>query len=181
MLGYSEPDLIYFSINDQTGFAMPGNSGLFKGYPNFKYLHPFSSMSLCHRRCHSAEHKTYNAFKQKIAHIDKNAPFELFKNYLPSFEEIQAAPSFNIFCATSFIFSSSISIILMCLPNLLRYKNTDLGFMFFWLCLSVCVFFLSSQLIQSRHLAKPENYQILLARQALKEVLYGNNYKSKPI
>ena len=181
MLGYSEPDLIYFSLNDQTGFAMPGNSGVFKGLPDFKYIHPFSNMSLCHRRCHAAEHKTYNAFKNKIQGLAKDSPVEVFKDYLPSYEEIQAAPSFNIFCATSFIFSSSISVILMCLPNLLHYKNTEIAFMSFWLCLSVCVFFLLSYLIQSRHLAKPENYQILLARQALKEVLYGNNYKSKPI
>lgn len=195
MLGYSEADAIYFTAGDQTGFARvkPGfteiekqelaenqlesiiESGSFKGTPKFKYLD--WRKGLCHKtkQCHSAEHKTYNAFQKKIKNLRKNTSIQEFKKFIPSLDEIKKEGSFSLFCGTSFIASSSIAIILMSLPNLFHYKNTDLVFMPLWLIFSLLSLYVFSYLIQSRYLAEPSFLQIFIAQKALKEVLNGNN------
>jgi hypothetical protein len=195
MLGYSEANAIYFSCGDKTGFAKIKSdfsnleiealgkdhfesmveSGSFKGFPKFKYIKD----KLCKltKQCHSAEHKTYNAFQKKITKLKRNTQLQEFYKYIPSLEEIRRQSHYSVFCGTSFIFSSSAAIIIACLPNLISFHNTNLVFMLSWLTLCIFGLFALSYLIQSRYLAKPNALQIFIAQKALKEVLNGNNHK----
>lgn len=195
MLGYSEANAIYFSAGKRTGFAKIKSGfdtheqlelgeeqfdsliehGQFEGLPKFKYINIFQKICKEAKQCHCAEHKTYNAFKKKIKKLPNKTRFEDFKNYIPSLNEIKIQKPFSVFCGTSFIISSVISMLLMCLPNLFRYKNTELAFMTIWLGLSILVLFISSYLIQKNYLAQPNALQIFIAQKALKEVLHGNN------
>lgn len=199
MLGYSEANAIYFTAGEKTGFARIKQgfndielseieeaqfksvveSGTFNGLPKYKYFQFKNGLCTKTKQCHSAEHKTYNAFQKKIKKLKKDTKLEEFINYIPSIDEIKSAQSFSLFCGTSFIISSSIAIISMSLPNLFRYKNTDYIFMPLWLIFSIGVLFLCSRLIQSRYLLEPNSIQLFIAQTALKEVIHGNN--SKPI
>lgn len=197
MLGYSEANAIYFSAGTRTGYAkikpnfseIDGQelglecfeslveSGSFEGVPDFKYIDFSKGLSYKTKQCHAAEHKTYNAFQKKIKKLPSKTSWDKFKDYLPSLKEIKASSSFSVFCGTSFIASSSLAIVMMCLPNLIKYKNTDLVFMSIWLIACIAIMFLSSYFIQQNYLAKPSFLQIFIAQQALKEVLNGNNNK----
>jgi hypothetical protein len=196
MLGYSEANAIYFTAGEKTGYARIKlgfndieqqelgknqfesivESGSFKGLPDFKYINLKKGLCQKTKQCHSAEHKAYNAFQKKIKKLKRKTCLEEFKNFIPSLDEIESEKSFSLLCGTSFVISSSISIILMCLPNLFHYKNTDPIFMALWLFFSLAALFLLSFLIQTRYLAKPSLLQIFIAQKALKEVLNGNNH-----
>lgn len=185
MLGYSEENCIFFSIDNFTGYAklLPEqrniDSGVFTGLPKFKFLNLGigKGLSLKAKQFHAAEHKAYKAFKKKIKKLKTNSPFAEFKKYLPSRQEIKQENAFSLLCGTSFIWASSLSTIMMCLPNLFHYKNTDPIFMTVWLFASILVMYLSSYFIQSFYLSPPNNLQIFIAQKALKEVLNGNNHK----
>jgi hypothetical protein len=197
MLGYSEANAIYFTVGEKTGFARikPNfndlelrelvenqyqsviDSGSFIGLPKYNYFNFNKEICEKTKQCHCAEHKTYNAFQKKINQLKKDTKLKEFINYIPSIDEIKSAESFSIFCGTSFVISSSIAIILMCLPNLFQYKNTDYIFMPLWLIFSIAVLFICSRLIQSRYLAEPNLIQLFIAQTALKEVIHGNNNK----
>jgi hypothetical protein len=195
MLGYSEANAIYFSAGKKTGFAKIKagfdkleqlelsedqfdsliEHGQFEGLPRFKYINFFQKLCKETKQCHCAEHKTYNAFKKKIKKLPCTTRFGEFKDYIPSINEIKTQKPFSVFCGTSFLISSVLSMLVMCLPNLFRYKNTDFVFMSLWLGLSILVLFISSYIIQKNYLAQPSALQIFIAQKALKEVLHGNN------
>ncbi len=174
MDAYSEVDAIYFSIANKTAYAkyVAGKllKGSYIGCPPYHCLLGPASFRL--RQFHTAEHQVYNAFMAKAKTLPAEASLSELAIRMPSLDEARRGSPFSIFCGTTFCFSSGLLLILSSLPNLFHFHNTNLYFMSFWLLFVLLSTLLMTRFIQKRFfLAKAEDEHLILAIEALKEVL----------
>lgn len=184
MDGYSEIGAIYYSIGNKTSFAKIDTTtdtnkdqwqkhiecGTYTGCPPYRPIK--SPLNKLAKQYHCAEHLVYNSFMQKIKKLPANAKLEEFQKYIPSFEEIKKTSAHSFFCGTSFLLSSSILLLLSCIPNLMHWTSSKPIFSMLIFAFSILMTLMTSQTIQHKlFLSEPEEHQIFLARLALKEVL----------
>ena len=188
MNGYCEVGKIYYAIADKTAFAKYPEgfsesclrnitnheslieTGFYQGEPPFKTI--TGKLSRIHRQYHSAEHKVFNCFSNKIKRLKKDASLEELSKKIPSLEEVKEYSDFSPFCGTTIFLFSGCALLLSALPNLFKYHNHDLFFMLIWLTASVLISRSITELIQRKFfLARAKDHQIVLAIKALKEVL----------
>ncbi len=181
MDGYSEIDTIYFSVGDKTSYAkyVPKlidslndkniETGTYIGSPPYK---PVSKpLPKLLKQYHAAEHQVYNCFLNKIKEIDSKAKLKEFQNYIPRVEEAKKTNPFSLLCGTTIFFSSGILLIAAAVPNILKLSS-NLYFMIGWFAFIITLTVITSYLIQKKfYLAQAEDRQLILAIEALKEVL----------
>lgn len=181
MDAYSEVDCVYFSIGDKTAYAkyVPKlisdlgepelKTGTYEGKPPYKSVkRPLPKLL---KQYHAAEHKVYNSFMSKIKKLPENSSLDKLSQQVPSLEESQVASSFSIFCGTTVFISSAILLIAAAIPYFLKLNHNPY-FMLAWLAFIITMTVLASYQIQNRfYLAKANDKQLLLAIEALKEVL----------
>lgn len=198
MDGYSEIDTIYFSLGEKTSYAKyipklidtlnTGNSktikkasniqsegefqiktGTYQGSPPYKPIEKPLPKLL--RQYHTAEHQVYNCFLNKSKKLNSEAKLHEFQNYIPAIEEAKRTNPFSLLCGTTIFFSSGILLIAAAIPSILKL-NTNLAFMTAWLAFIICSTWIISYFIQQKfYLAQADDRQLILAIEALKEVL----------
>jgi hypothetical protein len=146
------------------------STGTYQGSPPYKVIKgPFPKIL---RQYHAAEHQVYNCFMDKIKRLPADSSLVELAAHIPSLEETRRAGSFSGFCASTFAFYSGFLLIITALPNLFHYQNHSLVFMGLWFLVSICVSSLICFFIQRWFfLSEPNDEQLLLAIEALKEVL----------
>lgn len=183
MEGYSETGAIYFSRGQSTSFArlpkvIDGNrdlesqfiTGSYDGAPPYKKID--GKLPVILREYHSAEHQVFNAFQKKISKKDTNASIKELAEEIPDLEEIKDSNDYSNLCGTTIFLSSGLILILTSLPNFFKFYNTNLFFMSFWIATSFLITYLVSKYVQKKFfLSEAKDYQLLLARTALKEAL----------
>lgn len=181
MDAYSEIDCIYFSIGNKTSYAkyirplqqegiMPEiETGTYSGSPPYQSIkRPLPKLL---KQYHCAEHKVYNSFMAKIKGLPDAISLDKLALRVPELSEARAASPFSIFCGTTVFISSGILLIASAIPYFLK-MNQNPYFMFAWLAFVIVLTTLASYQIQKQfYLAKAEDQHLLLAIEALKEVL----------
>ncbi len=196
MDGYSEIDTIYFSVGDKTSYAkyvpklidklnneqatandknpkqlkeLTIETGTYIGSPPYKPVpRPLPKLL---KQYHAAEHQVYNCFLSKIKQIDSKAKLNEFQNYIPRVEEAQDSNPFSILCGTTICFSSGILLIAAAIPNIFKLSSNSY-FMIAWFAFIITITVIASYFIQKKfYLAQAEDRQLILAIEALKEVL----------
>lgn len=193
MDGYSEIDAVYFSVANKTAYAkyIPKliselssqsankiiETGTFEGLPQYKVIN--TKIPTLLKQYHAAEHQVYNSFMQKIKDLNADTQLSKFQNYIPKLYEAKAASSFSIFCGTTVFVSSGFLLIASALPFYFKLNN-NLAFMLPWLALIITVTFIISVFIQKKfYLAKANDEHLILAIEALKEVLKDERNPSR--
>lgn len=181
MDGYSEIGSIYFAIGDKTSVARyikpePTSkrekivTETYTGSPPYSFIR--GRMPELLKQYHAAEHKVYNCFMDKIKHLPARATLSELAKCIPTLTEVQNSKSHSAFCGSTICVSSAILLLGAALPNLLKLHNTNLLFMSMWLSISVALAYLVSAFVQDKYyLATPNDKQLELGLEALKEVL----------
>ncbi len=92
--------------------------------------------------------------------------------FTPSLSEVRNSKTHSAFCGSTISVSSAILLLGAALPNLLKMHNTNLAFMTMWLAASVALAYMVSAWVQEKYyLATPNDKQLELGLEALKEVL----------
>lgn len=190
MIGYCQKDKIFFTIGSITAFAsLPENldpntyslnhlnkkivTGSFCGLPDFKELD--QKLDEQHKQFHAAEHKVFNAFIKKIKKLPANTSRQKLAEYLPNLHEIRKSLDYSFFCGTTIFISLPTALILCSFVNFFDLHEQKL-FALLWLIASIIFTLALSFFIQKNFLLKPKDYQLLIARKALKEALnYDQN------
>lgn len=191
MDGYSEIDTIYFSVADKTSYAkyVPKlidtlndkyselkpcqefeiQTGTYQGSPPYKPVErPLPKLL---KQYHAAEHQVYNCFLNKAKKLNSKAELNEFQNYIPAIEEAKRTNSFSLLCGTTILFSSGIILIAAAVPNILKLSS-NLAFMVVWYTCIILLTGITSYFIQKKfYLAQADDRQLILAIEALKEVL----------
>ncbi len=184
MDGYSEIDTIYFSVGDKTSYAkyvpklidklnsqvdLQVETGTYQGSPPYKSLsRPLPKLL---KQYHAAEHQVYNCFQNKIQKLDSKAQLHEFQNYIPRVEEAKRTDPHSLLCGTTVFFSSGILLIAAAIPNILKLSS-NIYFMVAWFAFIITITVLASYFIQRKfYLAQADDRQLILAIEALKEVL----------
>jgi hypothetical protein len=198
MDAYSEIDTIYFSVADKTSYAkyipklidqlntehstLKGKgseaelyqdfqikTGTYQGLPPYKSVEKPLPKLL--KQYHAAEHQVYNCFLNKTKKLSSKTKLNEFQNYIPAIEEAKRTDPFSILCGTTILFSSGILLIAAAIPNILKLSS-NLGFMVVWFAFIIIITGLASYFIQKKfYLAQADGRQLILAIEALKEVL----------
>jgi hypothetical protein len=172
MQAYCDSDTIFFQISSSTGFASDKlgkkGKGAYKGSPPYKLAQIPYSEEL--KLKHSAEHKVYNAFIKKIAHIKEDMDLEKLENFIPSYKEAKDADDFSLFCGSTYYLGSAMILLLSTLPNIFQFYNTNLIFMPIWMFFCIFATYYCMRLIQKQFfLATAKDSEIKLALIAIKE------------
>ena len=181
MDAYVEEHCVYFSIGNKTSYARYQALGeeeqkmqeiktaTYQGSPPYKVL--ARPMPTLLKQYHAAEHKVYNSFMQKIKPLPQQAGLSELAQELPSLDEARSASSFSLFCGTTIFISSTILLLGAAVPYFFKL-STNPYFMFAWLACIVIVTLLASYYMQKNfYLAQADDKHLLLAIEALKEVL----------
>jgi uncharacterized membrane protein SirB2 len=190
MDGYSEIDTIYFSVADKTSYAkyvpklidtLNGKypeakqyqefqikTGTYQGSPPYKPVEKPLPKLL--KQYHAAEHQVYNCFLNKAKKLNSQASLREFQNFIPELEEAKRTTPFSFLCGTTILISSGI-LLMAAIPNILKL-NSNLGFMVAWFISIIIFTSIVSYFIQKKfYLAQANDRQLILAIEALKEVL----------
>jgi hypothetical protein len=188
MDGYSEVDTIYFSVGNKTSYAkyVPKlidtlndkyseakefqiKTGTYQGSPPYKPVEKPLPKLL--KQYHAAEHQVYNCFLNKTKKLSSKTKLNEFQNYIPAIEEAKRTNPFSILCGTTIFFSSGILLIAAAIPNILKLSS-NAYFMIAWFAFIITITVIASYFIQKKfYLAQAEDRQLILAIEALKEVL----------
>lgn len=181
MDAYSEEGCVYFSVGTKTSYAryhpwrgeekimQKIQTGTYRGSPPYKSL--TRPMPILLKQYHAAEHKVYNGFMNKVKTLPEQSSLCELSEAVPSLAEAQSASSFSLFCGTTVFISSGILLLGAAVPYFFKL-NGNAYFMFAWLAFIVLVTMLASYYIQKKfYLAQAEDKHLLLAIEALKEVL----------
>ncbi len=144
-------------------------TGSYKGTPPYKAVkHPLPKLL---KQYHTAEHQVYNCFLNKARTLAAEAQLNEFKDYIPEIAEAKKANPFSIMCGTTIGFSSGILLIAVSIPHIFKL-NANACFMLPWLAFIIILTFIVSYYIQKQfYLAKADDRHLILAIEALKEVL----------
>lgn len=194
MDGYSEIDAVYFSVANKTSYAkyVPKliselssqvnmakviETGTYEGFPPYKPID--GKVPTLLKQYHSAEHQVYNSFMKNIKNLDADTQLAEFQKYIPKLEEAKIANSFSIFCGTTVFISSAILLIASAVPYYFKLSG-NIVFMLPWLAFIIAATFIISIFIQKKfYLAQASDEQLILAIEALKEVLKNERNPSK--
>ena len=181
MDGYSEIGAIYFAIANKTSVAryLKATSSnkqellvteTYLGSPPYSFIR--GRMPKLLKQYHAAEHQVYNCFMDKIRHLPARATLSEISMMVPTLAEVQNTKSHSALCGSTVYVSSAILLLGAAIPNLLKLHNTNLIFMSTWLAVIISIAYLASCWIQKKYyLATPNDKQLKLGLEALKEVL----------
>jgi uncharacterized protein YqhQ len=184
MNGYSEIGAIYYSIGDKTSFARYTTTtkdtqniwqaeietGTYPGTPPYRIIK--GKLSTEAKKYHAAEHLVYNCFMHHIKNLSADSSLEQLAKHLPTITAIQKTNSYSFFCGTTFLLSSSLIILIASLANYFKFSSSNYLIAAVILGISIPIAITISYVIQKKYfLHQPELKHLILARQALKEVL----------
>lgn len=189
MDAYSEIDTIYFSVGEKTSYAkyvpklidkLNGKysepeqefqiqTATYQGSPPYKPVERPLPRLL--KQYHAAEHQVYNCFLNKTKKLNSKTQLSEFKNYIPAIEEAKRTDPYSFLCGTTIFFSSGILLIAAAIPNILKLSSNTY-FMIGWFAFIIAITVMTSYFIQRKfYLAQADDRQLILAIEALKEVL----------
>jgi uncharacterized protein YqhQ len=186
MNGYSDIGAIYFSIGDKTSFARYKTTtttkdtkniwqaqietGTYPGTPPYRIIK--GKLSIEAKKYHAAEHLVYNCFMHQIKNLSAESSLEELAKYVPTINAIRKTNSYSFFCGTTFLLSSSLIILVASMANYFKFSSSNYLIAAMIFIIAIPIALIASYMIQKKYfLHQPELKHLILARQALKEVL----------